>query len=111
MATRKKKPTPETIVMRKICDYLADRNYVFWRANNMPVYEPRKKIFHAMPKYSMKGVADIQVILYGQSIFVEVKAPQGVQSKDQKKFQELVTKAGAKYGIVRSVNDLAILGL
>lgn len=62
------------------------------------------------PKYAIKGVADIQLIIEGQSWFLECKAPKGVQSPDQKEFEFLVKRAGAKYHIIRSIDDLQSLG-
>jgi hypothetical protein len=39
-------------------------------------------------------------------IFLELKAPRGKQTKQQKEFQAMVEAIGAEYNIVRSVEDL-----
>lgn len=44
-----------------------------------------------------KGMADLQIIVEGKSIWVELKAKKGVQSEDQKKFAQKVIKAGCTY--------------
>lgn len=104
------KGTPESYVLSSVCEYLAVKGYVFWRQNNAGVYDVRNQRFRAMPTYSMKGVADVQVIVEGKSWFIECKAPKGVQSPDQKEFEYMVKRAGAEYHIVRSIDDLEKLG-
>ena len=78
-----------------------------------------------MIKGAGKGTADLIVIqpgevhikhlihdLIGAShpitlvTFIECKSTKGKQSKEQKKFEELVTKLHCRYAIVRSVDDL-----
>jgi rhodanese-related sulfurtransferase len=52
------------------------------------------------------GVADIALVLPGgQSAFVEVKAPHGRQSPEQREFEAAVSLAGARYAIVRSIDE------
>jgi len=51
--------------------------------------------FRRMPKYAMRGVADIIVIHTGRLSFLEVKRPGTYQSPDQKEFQKLAGSAGA----------------
>lgn len=113
-----KKQTPETPILRTICEYLELKGYFFFRINNIPVYDPRRKCFRAMPKYSIKGVSDILVLHKGQSLFIEVKVPKGIdedgieqkktyQSKDQKEFQKKVEENGCMYIVVRSLNDIS----
>lgn len=105
-----RKQTPESSVLSAVCEYLAVKGYVFWRQNNVGVFDFANKRYRAMPTYSVKGVADIQLLLDGRSWFLECKAPKGVQSPDQKEFEFLVKRAGAQYYIIRSVDDLIELG-
>lgn len=50
-----------------------------------------------------KGVADLAYITdNGQTHYIELKTDIGVQSDDQKEFQSLCDRLGAKYSIVRS---------
>lgn len=52
------------------------------------------------------GVADLTYIAPGGSVvYIELKLPEGKQSKAQKKFEEAVTKRGARYEIVRSLDQ------
>ena len=108
-----KKNTPEGQVLQAVCEYLEAERYWFFRINNIPVYDPRKKCFHKMPKYSVKGVSDILLLHKGQSIFIEVKVPKTAttkktyQSKEQKEFMKNVIKNGCVYLVARSVEDIS----
>ena len=106
----KRKQTPESNALEAICEYLAIRKYTFWRVNNTPSIQNDKYgfRFRAMPKYGMKGVSDIILLIDGKAVFLEVKA-KGKQSEHQKKFQKLVEGAKCQYYIVRSIGDLIAL--
>lgn len=101
-----KKSTPESIVLREVCEYLESTGVTFWRQNNIPVFDPRQGLFRKMPKWCIKGVPDIIVLRNGIIHFIEVKAPKGVLSPDQKKFKIMVEKEGAMYFVVRSKRDI-----
>lgn len=100
----------ENQVLQAIGDYLTRKKYFFFRVNQIPVYEPTRKVFRAMPKYSKKGVPDLILIKDGWFIGLEVK-DKGKQSKDQKEFETGCKKAGAEYYLVRSIDDLKEIGL
>lgn len=102
----------ETDILRAVCDYLQMRKskgYLFWRANNIGMYDG--KDYRPLPKYSMLGVPDINLIYNGQYIGLEVKTKVGTQSDNQKEFERRCREAGAEYYIIRSVNDVIDLGL
>jgi hypothetical protein len=105
----------ETDIQRAICDYLALKQnqgeLIFWRNNNTAVYDPKRHTFRAMPKYTPKGLPDIEVIKDGWWIGLEVKRKGTYQSPGQKEFQALCESAGAEYHVVRSVDDLQVIGL
>lgn len=104
----------ETPTQAAICDYLALKKHWFIRINNIPVYDTKRKIFRAMPKYTPKGVADILVLRKTDSlpevIWLEVK-DKGKQSPEQKEFARGVEEVGAEYHVVRSIDDVQELGL
>lgn len=54
------------------------------------------------------GWPDIEFVLGGRVYFLEVKAPGGTQSEDQEAVELALTKAGAPYATVRSVNETTI---
>lgn len=107
---RAKPKESEAELQLAICDYLALKKYVFWRQNNLSVYDPTRKVFRSMPKYAMAGVSDIILLLDSRAWFIEVKIPTGKQSENQKKFKEMVEKTGNLYYIITSLDDLLKLG-
>lgn len=101
--------TLEREIQLAICDYLALKKYFFWRQNVIPVFADGK--FRAMPKYSMNGVPDIILVKDGIFIGLEVKKPKGKQSDNQVIFQSGLEKAGGKYYVVHSIDDIQAIGL
>lgn len=102
----------ETDILRAICDYLSlqqkVKGYLFWRANNIGMYDG--KDYRPLPKYSMLGVPDINVIWKGIYFGLEVKTKIGIQSENQKIFQRNCEQVKGKYYVVRSVDDVVKLG-
>lgn len=101
----------ESDIQRTICDYLALKKHFFWRQNTTPVFDPTKKSFRRMPKYSMKGVPDIIVLWKSFPVFLEVKAKGKVQSPEQKEFQAKCEKQGIEYYVVRKLSEVQEIGL
>ncbi len=101
----------ESQIQSAICDYLAIKKYIFWRSNNIPPYDPKKKAFRRMPKYCVNGVSDIILLLDGKVWFLEVKRKNTKQSPNQKEFEAMVRRGGAEYAIVRSIEDIQKLNL
>ena len=64
-----------------------------------------------MPKYAMIGVSDIIVVHVGRPYFLEVRRLGAYQSPEQKEFQHCAEAVGALYAVVRSIEDVQILGL
>lgn len=93
------------------CEYLELRKHFFWRNNNTPIYDPKRKVFRKMPKYALKGVPDIIVIKDGFFIGIEVKRKHGVLSGDQKEFGRRAKENGAEYHVITSVDQLKEIGL
>jgi hypothetical protein len=106
-----RKQTPESSVLEAIGEYLSYRGYVFWRMNNVPIFDAGKMVFRAMPRYSQKGVSDFIVLNNGRAIFIEAKSPKGRLSPEQVKFKEKVEKAGCVYLLARDIKDLILAGL
>lgn len=103
--------TPEGNVLEAVCEYLAARRHFFFRINNVGIFDAKKELWRSMPKYSMKGVADVFVLDDGVPVFVEVKSAKGTQSPEQKEFAALVEDNGGAYVLARSINDLQDFGL
>lgn len=85
----------------------------------LPAYANRGIVFHvpnqrasAAERIKLKamgvlaGVSDIIFIYRGKHLYLEVKTPDGIQSKDQKEFEGRIQSNGFSYYIVRSVDDV-----
>lgn len=58
----------------------------------------------------LKGASDLIVILpNGKLMFVELKQPKGIQSLEQKDFENRVKLLGFEYHIVKSLEEFKIL--
>lgn len=103
--------TPDGEIQSAICEYLTLRRHFFYRSNNTPVYDPTRKTFRSLPKYTPKGLPDITLIKDGRYVGLEVKTPKGTVSEDQRALWNAIVLAGGEYHIVRSVDDVVALGL
>lgn len=105
----------EKEIQNTICEYLSLKmrqgKLMFWRNNTVGMYDPKQQVFRAMPKYALKGVADIIVIKDGFAIFLEVKRKGTKQSPDQIAFEKLVKANSGEYYVVRSLEDVQEVGL
>ena len=101
----------ETDVLHSICDYLTVKKHYFWRNNTIPVFSKNNNAFIRMPKYSRTGLPDIIIIRDGFIIGLEVKTEKGRQSPNQVQCQKDWKEAGAEYWVVRSIDEVQILGL
>lgn len=97
----------EKEIQAAICDYLIFRRHFFWR-NNTGAFETKSGGF---VRFGAKGSPDIILIFQGRAYFLEVKRKSGVMSLDQESFAEAAKAAGARYHVVRSVDDVRRLGL
>ena len=96
----------ESDIQLAICQYLELRGYFFWRSNNIPAFEQKTGFYRPLPKYAIRGVADIILINKGKFIGLEVKTKKGKLSKNQEAFKELCEVNRGKYFVVRSVDDV-----
>lgn len=101
----------EKDIQNAICDYLALKGYFFWRNNTVGLYDAKSGGYRSMPKYAKAGVPDIILVKDGTFIGLEVKTPKTQQSDAQVAFESGVTKAGGRYHVARSVDDVLALGL
>lgn len=61
---------------------------------------------HQQSLGSLKGMSDLTAIKDGNTIYIEVKTPRGIQSKYQKEFQKEIELHGGIYLLARSVDDI-----
>lgn len=95
----------ENSVQEAVLEYLTILHVFCWRTNNIPVYDPVRKCHRSMPKFSLKGVADILGIMpdgTGRLLAIECKAPGGSLSKEQREFRDNVRRLGGVYIVIDS---------
>ena len=101
----------ENDITKVICEYLALKHYFFWRANTAAIYNAKAGSYRAMPKYGKNGVPDIILIVDGKFWGLEVKIPKNKQQQSQIDFQTGCEKAGGRYCVVHSLEEVQALGL
>ena len=104
-----KKIPLEKDIQRAICDYLALKNYFFWRSNNIPVFGKNNagfKTFRSLPKYTPRGIPDIIIIRKGEFIAVEVKRPKAKLRPEQAEFASKIVVHGGTYWVVHSLEEI-----
>ena len=102
-----KRQTPEGAALSAICHYLSMKRHFYWRNNSGAT----RTASGGFVRFGTAGSPDIIVIKHGLFIGLEVKAPAGRQSPDQKEFERGVTEAGGEYHVVRTIDDVQVLGL
>ena len=113
---RTKKGNAETPIQNEILEYI---NYTAGilaiRLNNhaVPVLVygdgAPKFLGFRKNKWRVLGLPDIMVIILGKVFFIEVKTPEGEQSKEQIQFQADMTARGIDYFVLTSVADTRAL--
>jgi hypothetical protein len=106
--------TPEACILDAVLDYLAAERVVAFRCNTGAI-----KVDDRFIRFGVKGFADILAlpevsgahrcgirVRWTAPCFIEVKAPKGRQSAEQRSFERQVKDAGAEYVVVRSVDEM-----
>ena len=101
----------EIEIQSTVCEYLQRKKHFFSRINNIPVFDQKRKVYRALPKYTRKGFPDILVLWNGFPVFLEIKAPKGRQSPEQKEFQVDCEKQSIEYHLIKSLDDVINIGL
>ena len=73
-------------------------------------YQGWTVLYHLQGLGCYKGMADLQALKDGRSVWIEVKRPGGRQSDYQKAFQSTVEAAGLEYVLAKDVTDVMHLG-
>lgn len=119
-----RRPTPEGYVLGGLMDYLAARRIFALRMNSgairLPSQNGRTRVFRGHEA----GTADILAfqpldtrpgLLFAKGevrpVWIEAKAPNGIQSELQKSFQKKVEDEGHIYILARGIEDLKDAGL
>jgi len=92
VSSRKRKKNTETAIMQQIRYALGVYGWF---------------VFRVPPSlYGSKGLCDLIAVKNGIAAFIEVKAPNGVQSDEQKVFGSRIRNAGGIYVLARSIDDV-----
>ena len=95
----------EKELQRLIMDYLAVKRIFHYR-NNSGVMFSEYKGKKRMVRFGATGSPDIIVVQNGIYVGIEVKNPTAVQNEAQVAFQQELEKAGGKYILARSLDDV-----
>lgn len=91
--------------MKEVVKWLND-HHLFWiNIKTTGTWDARLGMYRQSP-YTLTGTSDLLVLHQAQPIFIELKAPKGKQSADQKLFQKIIENEGCEYHVVRGVDDL-----
>ncbi len=101
----------ESDIQRTILDYLTVKKIFHYRNNSgamLGSYTSKRsgKKKNWFMRFGALGSPDIVCVIGGQYIGIEVKGPEGKQSEHQKEFQENLKKAGGRYILARSLEDV-----
>ena len=105
-ASIQKRGNPEEQLHRSIVAHLRTRgakHMVFWHTTN----NPRSRIAGARAKAMgmLKGVPDLTIITPDQQIcFMEIKAPKGYLTPEQKDFRLRVEALGCVFAVVKDID-------
>ena len=58
----------ESDILRAVCEYLSHTGLLFWRQNNVAVYDPVGGRFKSLPRFARRGLPDIFVVMEGRLI-------------------------------------------
>lgn len=101
----------EALIQVAICKYLQAQRIYFLSVPNEAAGNNKIRSMQMVSMGLRSGVSDLIVFLPLQTkpdkiIFVEVKAPKGRQSPNQKKFEKKMNEFGYNYFLVYSVGDM-----
>ncbi len=95
----------ETQILCAILDYLAARRILGFRMNTGQMVQERggrKRVI----KFGVIGMADVLAFPDARVLWIETKTRTGKQSPFQRSFQAQVERAGHRYIVARSIEDV-----
>jgi hypothetical protein len=95
----------ERDVLKAILAYLKVHRVFHWRNNTGASVKEYKGKRHYI-RFGTLGSADIFAIHNGVCYAIECKGPEGIQSQHQVEFEREFTKAGGKYVLARSIEQV-----
>lgn len=102
-------------------NYLQQQIYLWFNNNYCLTINPNRGLIFSIPNGGtrnireamtfkatglLKGASDLVVIFpNGKLCFIELKTDKGIQSAEQKDFEQRITKAGYEYHLIRSLDQ------
>ena len=102
-------------------NYLQQQIYLWFNNNYCLTNNPNRGLIFSIPNGGtrnireamtfkatglLKGASDLVVIFpNGKLCFIELKTDKGIQSVEQKDFEQRITKAGYEYHLIRSLDQ------
>lgn len=103
----KNDPGLEKNIQKTILEYLTRKGIFHWRNNTGAITTQATSFSKGrFLQFGAKGSPDIICCVDGILVGIEVKTKTGVQSQAQKNFQTNLEKAGGRYHLVRSLDDV-----
>jgi hypothetical protein len=97
----------ELQVERDCITWLNQNGFYAWKNASVGIYDEKTQSYRKPHPFQIKGVSDCVCISdSGVVWFIEFKAPNGVQSKDQTNFEAQIKKRSGNYIVVRSLEEL-----
>lgn len=100
--------TPERLIENAIFAFLKSKNIMCWKTDSVGIFNPVRKVYmKSHNPHRIRGVSDCLGILPdGRFLALEVKAPKGYPTKEQKEFVANIIKNGGVAAVVRSVQEV-----
>jgi hypothetical protein len=102
----------ESDLIKACLDYFALKKILAWRNNSGAMkytYTRRNgQIRNCFMRFGAVGSPDIIAVIKGQFVGVECKDRYGKQSPAQKEFEANLKKAGGKYFLIRTIEELVL---
>lgn len=92
----------EKDIQKLILDWLAARRIFHYRNNSGAFRDERNHLY----RFGATGSPDIVCVIAGVFVGIEVKGPRGKLSDDQMAFGTALVKAGGKYIVAKSLDDV-----
>lgn len=98
---------PERIIENQILTFLQLKRVWAWKVHRVGTYDAKKGVFRSpQSRFQIKGLPDIQGVIRGRALFIEVKSKKGRLSIEQKDFGERAINEGAIWFVARSIEDV-----
>ena len=101
----------QTAVLNYLARLELQGKLMFWRQNNTGIWDARRQCYRKPSGAGARqGVPDIVCVLRGGTFLgIECKAPNGTQSPPQRGFERDCQRLGARYAVVRSLDEAVAL--